>query len=663
MISGILFGYFFNINPKESLVFTCISTLLFGSLYLIYKKKIKSSIAIGICIYIATTSIGVLAISFQTQQHFKNHYSNINSFQIDNTLQVQFRIREVLKPGNYYDKYVVDILFINQNPSKGKCLLNIAKDSLSQTLDVDAIYNTKSDFKSLISPLNPHQFDYKSYLKKQYIYHQLFIKNSQLFPIKNKVHTVFGYTALLRKTINKELKNYNFQKDELAIINALLLGQRQDISKDIYNSYTQAGAIHILAVSGLHIGIILLLLNTLFKPIEYIKKGKLIKVLLILLFLWLYGVVAGLSASVVRAVTMFSIVAIGMHLKRPTNIYNTLFVSIFILLLVKPTFLFDVGFQLSYLAVFAIVIFQPMIYSLLNFKHKIFDYPWKLFTITLSAQIGIIPISLYYFHQFPGLFFVSNLVIIPFLGTILGLGILIIILALLKGLPIWLADFYGMIINLMNTFVTWVSQQEVFLFKNISFNLTQVIFCYAFVGLFLMIRRKRIYKNVILFLITILCFQLHLFYKKSKHSTKKIVVFHKSRYSVIGIQKDEKLEIHTNIEHIANEKLVTNYFVGEGANLDEINSIQPLYTLGSKHMLVVDSLGIYNIKSLYSEIVLLRNSPKLNLVRLIDSIKPKLIIADGSNYKSYQERWRKTCEAKKIPFHQTSKKGAYILKD
>ena len=663
LITGILLGYYLEITPKISLIFSCASINVFGSLYLLFKNRIKPSILISFSIFIATFSIGIVTISLQSQRQFKNHYTNANNFDLDSFQPIQFRIREVLKPGNYYDKYIIDILSVNHNKSKGKCLLNIYKDSLSSRLNVDAIYSTKTNFKSLIPPLNPHQFDYKAYLKKQHIYHQFFIERSQILAIEDEPHTIFGYAALLRRTINTELKTYNFHHDELAIINALLLGQRQDISKAIYNSYTQAGAIHILAVSGLHIGLILVILNFFFKPLEYLKKGKLIKVIIILLLLWSYAIIAGLSASVVRAVMMFSIVAIGMHLKRPSNIYNTLFVSIFILLLIKPTFLFDVGFQLSYLAVFAIVIFQPMLYNLLRIKYKLLDYLWQLFTVSLSAQIGIIPISLYYFHQFPGLFFVSNLVIIPFLGAILGLGILIMILALAKGLPVWLADFFGATINLMNSFVSWVSQQEAFLFKHLSFSLVQVIFCYTVVGWFLILRKKRTYKNVILFLLSVLLFQFHLLYQKHQSSNKRIIVFHKSRYSVIGSQQFERLEIHTNIKKITNEKLIINYFVGENVNLQASDTLQALYTLGSKHMLVVDSLGIYNIKSLQPDIILLRDSPKVNLVRLIDSAKPKLIIADGSNYKSYQERWRQTCTAKKIPFHQTSKKGAYILKE
>ena len=172
---------------------------------------------------------------------------------------------------------------------------------------------------------------------------------------------------------------------------------------------------------------------------------------------------------------MFTVIAIAMNLKRPSNIYNTLAISMFFLLLFKPLLLFDVGFQMSYIAVLAIVSIQPLIIKVWTPKYKLVNYFWNIFTVTIAAQIGVLPISLYYFHQFPGLFFVSNLVILPFLGLILGLGFIVIILASLKILPQFVADIYGGLISLMNHFIEWVSQQESFLFKDISFGIGFVL--------------------------------------------------------------------------------------------------------------------------------------------------------------------------------------------
>lgn len=450
----------------------------------------------------------------------------------------------------------------------------------------------------------------------------------------------------------------------MAIINALLLGQRQDISEEIYNSYTSAGAIHILAVSGLHVGIILLMLNFVFKPVEYFKHGKLIKVLILLLLLWSFALVAGLSASVTRAVTMFSVVAIAMHWKRPTNVYNYLVISIFLLLLFKPMFLFDVGFQLSYLAVLAIVAIQPLLYKFWKPKIKFLDFFWKIFTVTVAAQFGILPISLYYFHQFPGLFFVSNLVIIPFLGIILGYGIVVIILSLLNILPEFIATIYGYIISSMNTLVSWISNQEQFLFRDISITALQVIASYLFIIALVKFYKNKTFINLRLLLISVLLFQGILIYNAYENSTNEFIIFHKSKFTLIAEKNNTNLKVHHNLDSLTlnNDNVLKNFKVGNFITNLVHDSVKSVYQVNNKTLLVIDNSGIYKIKSFKPNYVLLRNSPKVNLNRIIDSLHPELVIADGSNYKTYVDLWKRTCLKQKLPFHNTSEMGAYIIR-
>jgi len=662
LIIGILLGYFFDVNIVY-LISLSIAFLLLLTVDLFISKYTRKKYSwVTIVIYSATICIGYLSISTHNESNFKNHYTKLNLKHLDSTYLINFRVKEVLKPGNYYNKYVIDILSLDNANTSGSSLLNVAKDSTIDPLKVDDILITKTPLKELIPPLNPHQFDYKAYLKKQHIYHQLFVSNIELHTISNSKHTLFGYASLLREAINNKLETYNFKPEELAIINALLLGQRQDISKDIYDSYTQAGAIHILAVSGLHVGIILILLNILFKPIEYFKHGLFFKTLLLIVVLWSFAVIAGLSASVVRAVSMFTVVAIALNLKRPTNVYNTLTISIFILLLWKPTFLFDVGFQLSYLAVFAIVAIQPMLDKLWQPKLRLVKVFWNIFTVTIAAQFGVIPISLYYFHQFPGLFFISNLAIIPFLGLILSLGIVVIGLSLVNLLPSFLASIYGGIISKMNELVGWVAAQESFLFRNISFDITHVLISYTIIISILIYLKTKTFKSIVSLLVIIIISQGVLMFHKKENNKNSFVVFHKSRHSIIGHKINKALHLYSNSSDsiLKNDKTIINYKIGIHSKNTIIDSIKNIYTFDDRKLLVIDSLGVYKTKKLKPTIVLLQHSPKINLERLIERLKPELIISDGSNYKSYQERWKVTCEAKKIPFHQTSKKGAFI---
>ena len=631
--------------------------------YFFTRKQFVKTVWFGTMAFALVICIGLITMKFHNQKNFSNHYSHIISSEKDSLKNITFRVREVLKPGNYYDKYIIDILKIGEDKTTGKSLLNIQKDSITAALKVDDILINKSVFKDLIQPLNPHQFNYKAYLEKQYIYHQIFTQNKALFKVSSDTHTAFGIADMIREYINLKLQSYEFKPDELAIINALLLGQRQDISKEVFTSYTNAGAIHILAVSGLHVGIILLLLSFVLKPMERFKHGKLLKTFLLVILLWGFALIAGLSASVTRAVTMFSIVAIAFNLKRPTNIYNTLAISMFIILLIKPMFLFDVGFQLSYLAVFAIVSIDPFLYKLWKPKYWVTDKFWHTLTITLSAQFGIIPISLYYFHQFPGLFFLSNLVIIPFLGIILGLGIIIILLAAINLLPDFAANLYGSIIECMNNFVSWIASKNEFLLENISFSLLYVLVFYFGIIALITFYKKRNYSNLKWFLISLLSIQCAFMYTELNKPTNQFIIFHKSRQSLIGNASSKKILVAHDFDSLSysKNKIIKDYMVGNHIKKIAEDPLQLVYLFKDEKLLVVDSLSVYNIKSFNAEYVLLRQSPKINLNRLIDSIQPKYIIADGSNYKSYIERWETICLKRKIPFHQTSKKGAFVI--
>ncbi len=663
LILGILIGYLMDISFRASLLLSASLLTILLIFYLVAKKQFIKTIWFGVFACGLMISIGILTTNVHNQKNVSNHYTHQLSTKNDALKTITFRIREVLKPSKYYDKYVIDILQVDDKKVTGKSLLNIPKDSLKSPLKVDDILISKTEFKDLTHPLNPHQFNYKNYLDKKHIYHQLYATNQSLFDIESDTQTLLGLADNIRQHINKKLKPYHFNPNELSIINALLLGQRQDISEEVYNSYTNAGVIHILAVSGLHVGIILLILSFILKPLERFRHGKLVKTLLLVSILWSFALIAGLSASVTRAVTMFSIVAIALNLKRPTNIYNTLAISMFVILLFKPLFLFDVGFQLSYLAVFSIVTIDPYLYKLWKPKNKIIDIYWHTFTVTVSAQIGIIPLSLFYFHQFPSLFFISNLVIIPFLGIILGFGILVIILAVLNMLPQSAANIFGSIISLMNDFVSWISTQESFLFKDIPFSLLYVLVSYFLIISFVRLLIKKDYSTLRAFLVFILVAQASMIYTKYNTPQNEFIIFHKSRYSLLGNVQNNKILVSHDFDSLTKLKnnTINDYSVGSLIETIKEDSIYPIYQLNNKTLLIVDSLGIYNIKSLKPDYVLLRQSPKMNLNRLIDSINPQQIIADGSNYKSYVARWEAICKKRKLPFHQTSKKGAFII--
>ncbi|PQJ77650.1 competence protein [Polaribacter glomeratus] len=633
--------------------------ITFNALILFFLLVVSNKKIITILCFFLFFFIGISSTYFNNDSNYSNYYQR----HLKETSSLVLTINKVLKAGFYHDKYEVEIKQVGNVRTRGKVLLNILKDSTIPSLKVDELFSINSSFQELNPPLNPHQFNYKTYLEKQGIYQQLFLENKQIKRIGFQGFSLVGISAKFRDQIQESLKAHNFKADELAVINALLLGQRQDISKELIADYSRAGAVHILAVSGLHVGIILLILSWIFKPLERLKKGKFIKTILVVLFLWMFAFIAGLSASVVRAVTMFTFLAIGLSFQRKNIIEFSLISSMFFLLVFKPMFLFDVGFQLSYLAVFGIIWVQPRLYTIYKPRFKLVDKFWQLITVSFAAQIGILPLSLFYFHQFPSLFWLSNLIIIPFLGAILIGGIIIIFFSLLGVLPQILATLYGFVISSMNNFVGWISMQEQFLWKEISMSFLWMISLYLLIALGTRFLIDTSAKKLIYFLISIVIIQsIFVFETHQKKIKEEFIVFHKSRNSIIGIRTLGKLIVHHDIDSsiIQKSNFITSYRIAENVDQTFIKHIPAVFEYKKEQILIIDSLGVYPFKGVKKPIVVLQYSPKINLERLIKTIHPKQIIADGNNYKSYVKKWRVICEKQKTPFYYTGKNGAFI---
>ena len=623
------------------------------------KKHRKTLYWPSLMVLIMMVLLGVFVSKIHSSKFSKTHYSHLETIAEEHLHQLEFIVKKRLKPNTYNHRYYVELLKVNSTLASGTLLINLSKESNTANFNVNEKILTTASLKEVNAPLNPYQFDYKNYLKRLGIYRQVFLKDQIVLAIPQSPTTITAYAETIREALNKRLKELPFKPIERAFIKALLLGQRQDITSDVYEAYSKAGAIHILAISGLHIGILLLILQFILNPLLYFGQGEFVRLLIVLCVLWSFAVMAGLSPSVVRAVTMFSLFAIVRGLKRSSNSLNILAVSAFILLLVRPGFCFDVGFQLSYAAVASIIIVKPVLDSWGSFKNRVGNWFLDLLKVSIAAQIGVLPLSLYYFHQFPGLFFVTNMVVVPCLIVILGLGIATMILAVVYKPPEFLVHTLAWIIQSMNRFVEWVASKETFLFEQISFDLTALVISYLILFLLGIFYHKKTFKNLLILGICILSFQVFVKQIPALISKNSFVVFHKSRHSVFGLQSNQHLEIHHDLDSINNQRMIDNYKIGAGIKTQSTDSIQRLYKIDDKLLLVVDSLGVYTVKSIKPQWVLLRQSPKINLNRLIDSLQPELIIWDGSNYRTYQERWKLTCETKKIPFHQTSEKGFF----
>jgi competence protein ComEC len=657
-VLGIVTGFYLRPTPT----FAAASLLLlFGLLFIAFlfsQKASRQTIYFSIITYLLAGFIGLATITIHDYRFQKTnyiHYSSEKSVQV-----LQLTLREKLKNTALGQRYVAVVHQIDNQNASGKILLNFRKESrlalrIGSTLTV-AGYIIKNR-----SPLNPDQFDYGKYLDSKSIPAQLFVNDRCIKTLGKAQKDIWYYAEAFRNKIISNLRHSGFREAELQVFNALLLGQQQEISADIVRDYQYAGAVHILSVSGLHVGFILLFLNFLLRPLPKTRKGRMVRLIITLVSLWGFALIAGLSPSVVRSATMFSFVAYGLYLRRSTNIFHTLIVSILLILLCEPSFLFDVGFQLSYAALFFILWLQPFLSTIWRPKNTILKYFWDILTVSFAAQIGAFPLSIYYFHQFPGLFFITNLIIIPFLSIIMILGVLNMGMAVFITVPEMAAKSLECSISVLNEVIRIVASFESFIIQDIPFNFYMLVSSYVFILAAVIWWKKPTYGRFTIALIALIGFQGSVIITRMKtQREEEMVIFNIKKKTLIGQRNGRKMTIFCDSK-IPVDRIIKSYAI---ANFSMIGNRLPtpntLWFNGTK-ILVIDSAAIYP-KNEKPAVILLVKSPKINLERLLNEAKPGMIIADASNFKSYVVKWKATCRKRKIPFHYTNEKGFLRLK-
>lgn len=274
---------------------------------------------------------------------------------------------------------------------------------------------------------NPHTFDYAAWLGLAQIYHQQFVTEDAIAVLAHRPpNPISAFSFKVLRYCKYLFAKYIHHPEARAIILALVLGQKESLTPEVSTSYIRSGTIHVLAVSGLHVGIIYWVLTLLFMPLRSIGNLRRFLSIISLCVLWLYAFVTGLSPSVLRATAMFTFVPTAALLGKQRNSYHTLAASAFLLLCWNPMLLFTVSFQLSYVAVIGILYLQPRIYRLLIFPYWLLDKLWLLTSVSLGAQLATIPLSIYYFHQFPVYFVVANWVVVPASLLICSLGLMVL---------------------------------------------------------------------------------------------------------------------------------------------------------------------------------------------------------------------------------------------
>lgn len=535
---------------------------------------------------------------------------------------------------------------------------------------------------SLSKPGNPHEFDFKKYLSLQQVFSQSFVDRKKIqltgsSPESKILSIAFGVRSQASRIIDKHISDPR----ESGIAKALILGIKDHLDNEVKESYSAAGAMHVLAVSGLHVGIVYMFLQFLFGKLKVTKKGRVIFSSITITIIWCYALITGLSPSVMRAATMFSIVALGEVNSLKGNVYNSLGLAAFILLLIDPYLIYSVGFQLSFSAVFGIVYLQPKIYRLREFNLWIFDKAWAITSVSIAAQIATLPLTAFYFHQFPTYFLVSNLVVIPAATCMLVLGILMLLLdPLVSALSAAVSFLLSKIIWLANESMMFVQSLPKSLIDWIYISFSELILIYVFVLALIVGLHHRSFKSVtisILFLLGFLgtrLFSIHdqstiaqlVFYQVNGKTAIDYIEGHQAKLFVDQIaEDDELLDYKVNPNRLASD-LQPFYISTMVMDGSETFVVQPPFTygiIGTTKILFIDSVTFdFQFDNLIqADILILENGSIKSLSWLKEHFQFNHLLIGNKNSRFYSSKMKQQAKSIDLAIHSLLEDGAFIL--
>jgi competence protein ComEC len=578
----------------------------------------------------------------------------------------------------------------NYKKASAKILAYFQIDSASVKLCYGDAVQFFTKIKRIGKAENPYGFNPAAYYGNKGIYHQVYISKE-----KWKTEPGFNDSGFLTKHLIAWRKNLttvfdyhlNASPNENAVASALVLGARTSFTNELKNAYADTGATHILSVSGLHVGLVATLLSWILSNFKS-KKAKLKsnkgESVILILAIWFYALLSGASPSVLRSAVMFSFIIFGRIYQQKISIYNSLAASAFFLLLWQPSLIWDIGFQLSYLALAGIVIFHPFIYKKLYFKNKILDWTWNITAVSIAAQLVTFPLSLFYFHQFPVYFWLSGIVVIPISTVALYVGIALLAFSWLPVLNTVLGFVLWLSLALMNGIIFviealpfavisgyWIEHWEMILLYIVIFT--------AFVGLL-----KNQFKYVLtalLLLIVVSANQLLQVIKSG--SQESIFVYKVKKSSLIDYTFGHKtITIVDSLAHKnANLLLVNkNNLISKNIRNQKVielgreNISTENYSISKvglakfgKHVLFFPYAGLLADKIEFSEkpevdFLMIRNNPKIkNIIDLQSFINFKYLVFDASNSDYRLSKWKRECNENSIPFIDCSEEGRDIL--
>ena len=674
LVAGILIQWHLQLTPTTlfSFLFSCFgaSVLFF---YIPLLKRYRLGYFNGLLLLICFSAFGALLT-------WKNDIRNSDGwlgYHYNSTAVLLVTLEENPVEKIMSFKANANVLQLHENgriiPVTGRIILYFRKDSISPAVNYGSQLIVRKELQEIRNSGNPGGFDYKQYCQFQGITHQVFLKPGDytvLSTVQKKWLTSF--LVDIRGKVLQILRTYLGSPRERGLAEALLIGYKDDLDKTLIQSYSNTGVVHIIAISGLHLGLIYWLLVQLLKLFQNNRYISWIRPVIIIAGLWLFSLLAGAQPSILRSAVMFTCIVIGAGIGRKSSIYNSLAFSAFTLLCWNPYWLWDVGFQLSYSAVLSIVIFMRPIYNLIYLKNKILDFFWKINAVTIAAQILTLPLSIYHFHQFPVYFLLTNFIAIPLSSVILFGEIFLCAISFVRVVAMLTGQLLSLSIRLMNTYVERIEALPFSVWSSLQINMWQAILLFLFVagtGHWLLEKKK---PGLQLALLALLCFvTLRSYSFEQAIKQQKIIVYNIPQSRAIDFISGRGFWYMGDSDLLLND-FVQNFHMKPSRILERVGTMEMPNNLltaenwicfGNKKILLFDSTISFDhaFARQAIDLVVVSKNPKLSVARLYNWLDVKLIVFDASVPARKLKYWKKDCDSLHIPYHDVSEKGAFVM--
>jgi competence protein ComEC len=594
------------------------------------------------------------------------------------------RLEEPLTEKARSYKAIVSVLHSIQNkhlfPCKGKMIIYFTKDTTSTWSNREIgqlAYGSLLLFRKSIQEIrnagNPGGFDYKRYSLFKGITHQVFLKPNewQQLPVEKPARIkkwLYSFREIILQVLRKNIPG----EKEAGLAEALLIGYKDDLDPSLVQSYSNTGVVHIIAISGLHLGLIYALLIIILKPVKKTRKLDLLRFLIIVSVLWGFSLLAGAQPSVLRSALMFSFIALGGCMDRKTSIYNSIAASAFILLCLNPYWLWDLGFQLSYSAVLSIVIFMRPIYNLVYCGNKLLDLAWKLNAVTLAAQVLTLPLCIYHFHQFPVYFILSNFLAVPLSSAILLGEILLCVISFVPSVAMIVGKFLAVLIRLMNDYIERIEELPGSLWDGMQVSGLQVICLFILIALFYtwLIDKRRSYAIMgLVFLFSFVILRTHSFLRAS--AQQKLVIYNVPQKKAMDLV-DGRRYLFLGDSSLLHDDLAQNFHLKPSRTLHRVKPVEKIpgiaingdfVQFNNRRILIINKTKVLSgcKERIPVDLVVISGKKRIDIAGLVENFKIKQLVLDASVPIWRSSIWERTCDSLHIPFHDVKEKGAFVM--